>query len=334
MEIINKHIEIVRSTRGGLSSLGEPSCDAIYKILAAHYMRVGITIVNSQDDLIQLVESKPDLVFLGMKFVPSDDVIGEKIWLAEYLQANGIKTTGSSSDAHRLELNKSLAKQRAIDAGIKTSPFYVSKQHTTGNDGHLTLDYPMFVKPTSSGGGLGVDHYSVVHNITQLDTKIASISFNHNSDSIIEQYLPGREFSVALLLDLETGVKYTMPLELVAPLNKEGDRFLSNEIKQADTESAIEITDKALSKSLNALALDVFRALGAKDYGRIDIRLDANGVPNFLEANLIPSLLDKYGNFPKACLMHLGMQHEEIILRITDLALNRKPQLIIDRVKV
>ena len=78
---------------------------------------------------------------------------------------------------------------------------------------------------------------------------------------IRDRYLPGREFSVALLLDLETGVKYTMPLELVAPLNKEGDRFLSNEIKQADTESAIEITDKALSISLNALALDVFLSL-------------------------------------------------------------------------
>lgn len=95
-------------------------------------------------------------------------------------------------------------------------------------------------------------------------------------------------------------------------------------LKKADTESTHPVADGNLRNSISVLALSVFRALGARDYGRIDIRLDANGVPNFLEANLIPSLIEKYGNFPKACMMNRGLGYEEMILKITDLAINRK----------
>ena len=71
------------------------------------------------------------------------------------------------------------------------------------------------------------------------------------------------------------------------------------------------------------LALHVFHALGARDYGRIDIRLDGAGVPHFLEANLMPSILKDYGNFPKACMLNETIGYEESILRIVDLAFER-----------
>lgn len=325
----HSHIEIVRSSRGNLSSLSTRSCNAIYKVLQDNYETVGISTVNTKEDLDNLVNLKPDLVFLGMKYVPDDDSLtGEKIWLQEYLQSNGIATTGSESDAHRLELDKAQAKQCAVDAGLITSPFYVSRHNKSLHSTESVLSFPMFVKPTSMGGGSGIDSFSVVHNNSQLNSKIASISLNLSADSLIEQFLPGREFSVAVLYDSLDGVLYTMPLEIVAPQNIDGDRVLSAEIKSADTETTFAVEDGKLRDSISILALSVFRALGARDYGRIDIRLDENGVPNFLEANLIPSLIDKYGNFPKACVMNKGLGYEDMILKITELALNRKPVLI------
>jgi len=63
--------------------------------------------------------------------------------------------------------------------------------------------------------------------------------------------------------------------------------------------------------------------LGARDYGRIDIRLDATGTPHFLEANLIPSLISGYGSFPKACVMNIGLEYEPMIMRIANLGLSR-----------
>ena len=319
----SKHIEIVRSSRGDLSSLGLASATGILNVLEQEYNQVGITTINTLQDLERLVNLKPDLVFLGMKYVPDDSPVnGKNIWIQEYLQEHGIATTGSNSTAHRIELDKSLAKECALDAGIVTSPYYVSRQNSN-NDEHQLLTFPLFVKPSDRGGGQGIDNYSVVHNALQLDTKIASITLNHNCDSLIEQYLPGREFSVAILYDEDTGVLHTMPLELIAPLNQDGDRFLSKAIKKADSESTKAIDDEKLRLSVNILALSIFRALGASDYGRIDIRLDADGVPNFLEANLIPSLLDKYGNFPKAAMLNKSMPHAEIISKIAKLGFNK-----------
>jgi D-alanine-D-alanine ligase len=74
--------------------------------------------------------------------------------------------------------------------------------------------------------------------------------------------------------------------------------------------------------------LDSFVALGARDYGRIDIRMDSHGVPHFLEANLISSLLRDYGNFPKACLLNSNIDYENMIYRIIDLSLSRRHNYI------
>jgi len=324
-----KHIEIVTSAVRGLSSLGRTSAAAVQTVLVRHYVRAQITTVNNRSDLDALVARRPDVVFLGMKFLPNSPALGlndpSKIWLNEYLDGAGIACTGSDYQAHTLELTKNLAKQRVLHAGLKTARFYVARANEPLIQDDITLAYPMFVKPSNRGGGLGVDTDSLVHTFTQLRSKVRSIADRFGSDALIEEYLPGREFSVGVLGSAETGEYQVMPLELVAPENDSGARFLSAQVKSADTEWHFAVTDPALRTSINTLAIDAFHALGARDYGRIDIRLDAAGVPHFLEANLLPSLLEGYGNFPKACLLNAGLGYEPMILRIVELALSRNP---------
>jgi D-alanine-D-alanine ligase len=119
-----------------------------------------------------------------------------------------------------------------------------------------------------------------------------------------------------------------MPLELVAPKDAQGARILSQEIKAADQEDYLEIGDKTIKKKVSELAMKVFVALGARDYGRIDVRLDSAGIPQFLEANLLPSLLDGYGNFPKACLLNINLSYADMILEITALGLQHSKTTI------
>lgn len=114
-----------------------------------------------------------------------------------------------------------------------------------------------------------------------------------------------------------------MPIELVAPKNINGARILSSRIKSANTEVVKELADPELKSKIVSFARDVFRALDARDYGRIDIRLDKNGEPNFLEANLIPSLIDGYGSFPKACAINENIGYEQMIMQIVGLARSR-----------
>jgi len=326
--MINKHIEIVCSTEIVLSSMSRESRDAILAVLSQHYDNVGITIVNNLSDLEALVERKPDLVFLGMKFIPVNPLLGlqdpDKIWINQYLGEHEIVCTGSNYLAHELELNKPLAKQCAIDAGLNTSQFYVSKQNQLQTIEDITLTFPLFIKPTNRGGGLGVDINSMVHNFEQLQSKVRSITTDFQSDSLIEEYLPGREFSVAILKDEHSAEFSVMPIELVAEADEQGMRLLSGEVKSSNTEVVLEVTNKAIRSKVCALAMNVFHALGARDYGRIDIRLDESGTPQFLEANLIPSLISGYGSFPKACVLNIDMDYEPMILSIVRLALTRE----------
>lgn len=320
----NQHVEILRSNVPGLSSMSQASCDFITAVLSKHYTQVGVTTVNNFSDLESLVNSQPDLVFLGMKYVPKDDSeTSEVVWITDYLDAHNIAYTGSGHHAHELELNKQLAKQRVLDHGLSTSDFYVAQRNQPQHRKDMVLNFPLFVKPTNRGGGLGIDNFSVARNFDELESKVLSIATNFQSDSLVESYLTGREFSVAILKGAHADEYSLMPLELIAPFDSQGARILSAEVKSADTETFVEVTDEILKTKLTTLAINVFHALGARDYGRIDIRLDSGGTPHFLEANLIPSLLKNYGNFPKACLLNMNMNYDNVILNIAQLGLIR-----------
>ncbi len=332
--MIKQHIEIVRSSIVSLSSMSQKSADGILAVLNKYYDRVGITTVNNLDDLEALVASKPDLVFLGMNFVPSDPILESeginKVWLSQYLDDHGIAYTGSDQMAHELEVSKPLAKKRVLAAGLNTSRFYVARQNRPISNSSIDLNYPLFVKPTNMGGGQGIDSDSIVYNFAQLITKANSIASNLNSDSLIEEYLPGREFSVALLKGQDSDGYSVMPLELIAPIGSRGERILSSQVKSADSERSIAVTDSLIKAQIEELAIDVFAALGARDYGRIDIRLNDAGIPHFLEANLIPSLIEGYGNFPKACLLNKDLDFEDMLNQIVELGLRRKIATSVD----
>ena len=335
MTKINKRIEIVSSAHLDLSQMSQRSRQAIEVVLAKHYADVRICIVNSLADLEALVVRQPDLVFLGMECLPIDQDLGlmdpNKIWLAEYFDERGIIYTGSCRAAIEIGRDKSLAKQGIHEAGLNTAPFLVVRRNQLLKTEQLPSAFPLFVKPVSRGGGAGIDSDSIVYDLDQLKAKVLTIAIKHHSDSLVEEYLPGREFSVAILkCELSTGYS-VMPIELIAPLDRRGARLLSAEVKNADTERSIEVTDEATKLKVCKLAIDVFHALGARDYGRIDIRMDEFGTPHFLEANLIPSLKRSDGNyFPKACHLSLNLDYDSMILRIVRLALDRAPKIIED----
>jgi D-alanine-D-alanine ligase len=325
---INQSIEIVTSSRSGLSSMSLRSRRAIQAVLAKHYTQVGITLIDSFADLRLLANKQPDLVVLGMKYIPlvksSDIYNSKKIWLAEYLENCGITHTGSPKMAYQLELSKPLAKQRILETGLNTPAYYVAKQNQPLTAEMISLTYPLFIKPTNRGGGLGVDKHSVAHTFDQLYWKVQSIAEKHQSDSLIEEYLPGREFSVAILKENGNAGHLIMPIELRAEADELGMSLLAGDTKSANTEIVLAVTDPDIKLAVSALAMKAYTALGARDYGRIDIRLDNAGIPHFLEANLVPSLISGYGSFPKACVINLGMDYEEMILKIVELGMNRR----------
>lgn len=322
--LVNLHIEIVGSTNPRINAMTHEARQSILSVLSRFYKNVGVTIVNNMADLEQLGAKKPDLVILGMKLVlldPSksyDD--SPKVWLSDYLQERGIAYTGSDTAALTLEFDKQVAKQTVIDAGLKSSKYFVSPL-LAPNNSHA-LSYPLFVKPTNRGDSKGIDSRSLVHSTDELNDKIASIHQDLDSDALIEEYLPGREFSVAVIKAAHTGKLIALPVEIKIPVNDHGDSFLSEDIKQADTEQVVAVDDAVLKEKLDTLAIGVFEALGSRDYGRIDMRLDASGTPSFIEANLMPGLSD-HGYLSRCFALNNGTSYEDMILSIAELGSER-----------
>jgi len=318
------HIEIVRSLSIRLSSLSISSAESIKKVLESRYATVTITTVETVSDLKQLVLRKPDLVILGMKLILLEPEKGyddsRKLWLTDYLDKYGINFTGSETGALKIEFDKPLAKQLVTSAGLNSPSFFVSKigSHNTQHD----LKYPLFVKPSNRGGSLGIDENSVVYNQTQLDSKIESIHKIHLSDALVEEYLAGREFSVAVIAQPHSNKCLALPIEIISPIDLKGNEFLSVATKESDTEKVLPVTDQDIKDSIEELALGVFKALGSRDYGRIDMRLDSNGIPSFIEANLIPGL-SNHGYLSRCYALNLEIEYPEMILSLVKLALGR-----------
>ncbi len=321
---INKYIEIVGSTNPRLNAMARDSRLTIATTLRKQYKKVGITVVNNMDDLEELVAKKPDLVVLGMKLIlldPSksyDD--SPKMWLSTYLEKNNIAYTGSDTDALMLEFNKHEAKQTTIKAGLRSSAFFISSL-AKPNFSH-NLNFPLFVKPTNRGDSKGIDERSVVYSEDALRAKIKSIHSDCISDALIEEYLPGREFSVAVIQQPYSDSLLAMPIEITTPLDSRGHSFLSEAVKDADAEVVLAVDDNKLKKSLNALAIGVFKALGSHDYGRIDMRLDNQGQPSFIEANLMPGL-STHGYLARCFYLNQQIPYQEMILAVVELGLMR-----------
>jgi len=172
---------------------------------------------------------------------------------------------------------------------MQYSSFFITKSNQYVQD-NLPLDFPLFIKPLYEGDSRGIDSNSLVFNFNDYQRKVCSIFKNQGTVSLVEKYLNGKEYTVAIFQDFKTDSYQVYPIELLAERNINGDRILGFLDKVADKELLLKIENKDIKNKISKLALDSFKALGAKGYGRIDIKMDEKGIPYFLEANLIPGL--------------------------------------------
>ena len=317
-----KYIEIVTSPIGGLHLMPQKILLNLCETLSRHYAKVKISIIKDLKDLNELVINNPDLVFSGIKYLGFNEYAVKrasmgKIWFPEFLDKHAILYTGSPKEAIEFEFDKSKAKRKVQYHGIKTAPFFVAKPNQFKKD-EIPLSFPIFVKPLFEGDSRGIDSNSLVHNYKEYQIKVKSIFKDQNTVSLVEKYLSGKEYTVAIMQDFKNDSYQIYPIELFAQENSKGDKILGFDDKVADREESLKIEDKNIKDMISKLAIDSFKALGAKGYGRIDIRMDEKGTPYFLEANLIPGL--GYGYFYRCYNLNTGLTHEQMILDIAEKA--------------
>ena len=193
------------------------------------------------------------------------------------LEMLGVPCTGSDPVAIGITLDKALAKLMAKAHGIATAPWVVG---TTDNRQPTTLQYPLFVKPSSEGSSMGVTAKSLCKNEQELAASLERLS--KYGPTLIEEYLPGNEYTVGVI-DGEV-----IAVMEVVPKQNEENFFYSIEVKR-DYKNRVEyrIVDEP---RVADVALAIWKAFGLRDVARIDVRCDRNDVPNFVEVNPLPGV--------------------------------------------
>ena len=320
---INKSIEIVIVHNPGEKNFHQDNVgiileeNKILKILSQRYSEVVITKIQNKKDLDRLLKRKPDLVFSGVKYFNFNN---EKVWLNDCLEAYGIRYIASSRAALDNESDKNKAKKLIVKANIKTADFFVATPDEHEHSSSIPIPFPLFIKPVKGGDSRGIDSNSVAYNFASFKKKVLEIKTKHNLSSLVETYLPGKEYSVGIFQDSIKGTLRAMPVQIIVKKNINGHRILDFNVKKDDEEKVIAVTDTKIFKKISKLAKEAFKALGGKSLGRIDIKMNERGVPHFMEANLMPGL--RKGYFYRSCLLNLDMNYDDMILNIANTGLS------------
>ena len=237
------------------------------------------------------------------------------------LELYGIPYTFGDPLTCALTLDKALAKRVVRDAGLRTPAFAVASDPQDLSD--LDVPFPLFVKPVAEGTGKGVDERSRVDTPEQLASVCRDLWDRFAQPVLIEAYLPGREFTCALLgTDAQAEVLGTLALTIRADAPTQDYSYVVKE--QCETYVHYYAMEAGpLRDEVEALSLAAYRVLGGRDTGRVDVRLDTEGRPSFIELNPLPGLHPTHSDLPMIATRQ-GMAYDELIGRIVTSALQRR----------
>ena len=226
----------------------------------------------------------------------------------------------SSKAALDNESDKNRAKKIMQKNNIRTADFFITNPGEYLKESSIPIKFPLFIKPITGGDSRGINKNSLVFNFKDFTAKVLDIKLKQNSPSLVETYLAGKEYSVGIFEDSTDGSLRAMPIEIIVKKNINGHCILDFDVKIDDEEKVIPVTDAKIFKKLSRLAKEAFKALGGKSLGRIDIKMNDQGIPHFMEANLMPGL--RKGYFYRSCLLNLNMNYEDMIFSIANTGLS------------
>lgn len=233
------------------------------------------------------------------------------------LEAYGIACTFSDAAVMALALHKGLTKRVLRDGGVLTPDFAVITD-LAALDG-LTLPYPLFAKPVAEGTSKGVDLHSRINDARQLRRSCARLLKKFGQPVLVETYLPGREFTVGLL---GSGGQARVLACMEILLGAEAEPGIYSYDNKAQYEDRVRyqlLAASPLQAAVEQVALAAWRLLDGRDAGRVDVRLDALGLPHFIEVNPLAGLNPRHSDLPIMCRL-LGLPYRLLIESILDSA--------------
>ncbi len=248
--------------------------------------------------------------------------IGREAQVPAILDLYEIPYTFSDPLVMSLTLHKSMTKRVIRDAGVPTTDFWVME--APGDSLSVPFDPPFFAKPLAEGTGKGISADSIVYSVENLEALCRRLLNTYQQPVLVEPYLPGREFTTGLigtgdrarvLGTIEVTLLDTAEPGVYSYINKEQcEQRVTYSLPRPENDPVVAAAEK--------VALDAWRVLGCRDAGRIDLRCDAAGDPQFIEVNPLAGIHPGHSDLPIIC-NHLGLPYRTLIERIVASAAER-----------
>lgn len=234
---------------------------------------------------------------------------GREAQVPALLEAYGIPYTFSDPLVLSLSLHKGMTKRLVRDLGLPTPDFAEVESENDLKNVHLP--YPLFAKPVAEGTGKGVTPASRIVDRVQLMEVTRHLLATYRQPVLIETYLPGREFTVGIL---GTGAQAWSLGVLEVRLREGAEANVYSLVNKEKCEDLVDyvLVDDQASRQAADVAVAVWRGLGCRDGGRVDLRADADGQPHFLEVNPLAGLHPSHSDLPILATAK-GMAYSELL---------------------
>ncbi len=261
-----------------------------------------VTEVDPRDGTFVL-PAKTDVVFLALH-----GTYGEDGTVQRELEKLGVPYTGCNPEASRIGFDKVLTKKKCVEKGVPTARFEIlDSAQTPWPKGWQP---PVVLKPVRQGSSVGLQF---VNDVSEWPEKLTE-AFKFDTQVLMEEKIIGRETTVGILDD--------KPLPVVEVRVKQGNFDYKNKYTAGASEHFCPADfDAATTRKIQEAAVGAFKAIGGRDYSRVDVMVKPNGDPVVLEVNTLPGMTE-LSLLPDAAKV-AGLSYAELCQRMVDLALRR-----------
>ncbi len=242
-----------------------------------------------------------EVVFLALH-----GTYGEDGTVQAELDALGVPYTGCDAAASRIAFDKVLTKRRCLEAGVPTARFEVLT--SPGAPWPAGWEPPVVLKPVREGSSVGLQM------VDRREDWLGALAacWQHGGEALMEERIMGREVTVGILEDR------ALPLAEVRP--RQGVFDYANKYTPGATDHWCPAQfEPAVASRIEAAALGAFRAVGGRDYARVDVMVRPEGLPVVLEVNTLPGMTE-LSLLPEAARV-AGLGFAALCQRMTELAL-------------
>jgi D-alanine-D-alanine ligase len=305
----------------------ENVAEHLLAVLGSHGFQVNALGVHDDVSVTigDLRKRRPDVVFNLCESVSGDSRFEPLLPLL--MEKEGIAFTGSGSFALSLALHKHKAKELLRARHVPTpDALLVSRADQT-----ISLPFPLIVKPSREDASVGIYSESVVWQPEALRVRVEHVITQYRQPALVERYIEGREIYVSLLGRLGDNPEALpffeidfsdLPADRPRIVSFDG-KWVETSVEYAGTKPVLCELSQDLRERVADAARGAFEALELRDYGRVDIRLDADGTPYVIDVNPNCDLSHQAGGFSRAA-RAAGLTYDDVILRLLDLALSRR----------